>query len=91
MASAQEYTTTTAQISDDVFAPTARNSNSIEHGSAMQPEKPEYGVSPVDAFGDEVGAAVQYKTMEWWQGAMGEPLLESSKLLQLTFEFSHDR
>jgi hypothetical protein len=26
---------------------------------------------PLDAFGDETNAEIQYKTMKWWQASMG--------------------
>lgn len=29
---------------------------------------------PLDAFGDESNAEVQYKTMSWWQASMGKSI-----------------
>lgn len=62
---------------EDAFAPVNPASISNDDVSAVHQEKPEGNGGPVDPFGDEVGAAVQYKTMKWWQGAMGRDSLYS--------------
>lgn len=57
-----------AQPTDDVETKKRSSSQNDEEGYPPKEVAPE---EPHDPFGDEVGAAVQYKTMKWWQGAMG--------------------
>lgn len=54
---------------DDTLAPKEKrtsSSNDEEYGSKEMPQ-----AGAVDPYGDEFGAEIQYKTMKWWQGAIG--------------------
>ncbi|EOD46530.1 putative amino acid transporter protein [Neofusicoccum parvum UCRNP2] len=57
----------TAAPRDDGFTPKKRSSSQQDEEGYPSKELPQ---EPLDPFGDEVGAAVQYKTMKWWQGAI---------------------
>lgn len=59
-----------------VAAPNTDTSSNKKHVEAMPGDDFETASKrieePLDAFGDETNAEIQYKTMSWWQASMGE-------------------
>lgn len=62
---------------DFAQAPAVQQDDTLEAKKRLSSQNDEEGFAkeqlqqPLDPYGDEVGAAVQYKTMKWWQGAIG--------------------
>ncbi|KAB2569077.1 Amino acid transporter transmembrane [Lasiodiplodia theobromae] len=61
---------------DFTTAPPVHHDDNLETKKRLSSQNDEEGYAkelqqqPLDPYGDEVGAAVQYKTMKWWQGAI---------------------
>lgn len=67
---------------DFTTAPPVHHDDNLETKKRLSSQNDEEGYAkelqqqPLDPYGDEVGAAVQYKTMKWWQGAIGMQLVD---------------